>query len=180
MKKLMTVLLILSLMCPVWGSRAEETEKAEVIPSLWETGAEHQIARKDFPFYIGDLELRWPGEFPLYFADGADDLPFMDLKDFAAFMSYVWVNMAADYQFTADVNPDTGIVLCTRENGCTAAFNFTNSRIIWPDYFGFLHLSTYDLDYLGLLGSVSKTDKEGRPNLLTTTEIGRASCRERV
>ena len=28
MKKLMTVLLILSLMCPVWGSRAEETENA--------------------------------------------------------------------------------------------------------------------------------------------------------
>ncbi len=48
MKKLITVLLILSLMCPVWGSLAEETKETEVIPSLWETGAEHQLVRKDF------------------------------------------------------------------------------------------------------------------------------------
>ena len=173
MKKLISVLLILSLMCPLCGSLAEETEKAEVIPSLWETGAEHQLVRKDFPFYLAALEYLWPGEFPLYFADGVDDLPFMDLKDFAAFMNYVWVNMAADYQITADANPDTGIVMCTRENGCTTAFNFTNSRIIWPDYFGFLHFSTNDLDYLGVIGNISKTDKEGRPYLLTNVEMTR-------
>ena len=93
MKKLISVLLILSLMCPLCGSLAEETEKTAVIPSQWETGAEHQIVRKDFPFYLVTLEYLWPGEFPLYFADGMDDLPFMDLKDFAAFMNYVWVNI---------------------------------------------------------------------------------------
>ena len=167
MKKLISVLLVLTLMCPICVSPAEETEGAKVIPSQWETGAEHQLVRKDFPFYLMTLEYLWPGEFPLYFADGLDDLPFMDLKDFAAFMSYLWVNMAADYQFTADANPDTGIVLCRRENGCTAAFNFTNSRITWPDYFGFLRLSTDQLDYLGLLGNISSTDKEGRPYLLS-------------
>ena len=167
MKKLISVLLILSLMCPLCGSLAEETEKTAVIPSQWETGAEHQIVRKDFPFYLVTLEYLWPGEFPLYFADGVDDLPFMDLKDFAAFMNYVWVNMAADYQITADANPDTGIVMCTRENGCTTVFNFTNSRIVWPDYFGFLRLSDDQLDYLGLLGNFSRNDKEGRPYLLT-------------
>ncbi|MBR3430705.1 MAG: hypothetical protein IKG87_11450 [Clostridia bacterium] len=31
-------------------------------------------------------------------------------------MSYLWVNMAADYQFTVDANPDTGIVMYRREN----------------------------------------------------------------
>jgi hypothetical protein len=96
-------------MCPVCSSWAEETEKAKDIPSLWETGAEHQIVQKNYSFYLVTLENLWPGEFPLYFADGVDDLPFMDLKDFAAFMSYVWVNMAAEYQFTAEANPDTGI-----------------------------------------------------------------------
>ena len=174
MKKLIAFLLILSLMCPVYGSLAEETEKTEVLPSRWETGAEHQLVRKDYPFYLASLDFLWPGEFPLYFADGVDDLPFMDLKDFAAFMNYVWVNMAADYQITADANPDTGIVMCTRENGCTTVFNFTNSRIVWPDYFGFLRLSDDQLDYLGLLGNISNTDEEGRPYLLSSV-----SARER-
>ena len=164
MKKLISVLLILSLMCPLCGSLAEETEKTDVIPSQWETGAEHQIVRKDFPFYLVTLENLWPGEFPLYFADGADDLPFMDLNDFAAFMNYVWVNLAADYQLTVEANPDTGIVMCTRENG----------RIVWPDYFGFLRLSDDQLDYLGLLGNITQTDKEGRPYLLSSI-----SARER-
>ena len=174
MKKLISVLLILSLLCPVCGSLAEETEKTEVIPSLWETGAEHQLVQRNFPFYLVSLEYLWPGEFPLYFADGVDDLPFMDLKDFAAVMSYVWGNMAADYQFTVDANPDTGIVMCRRDNGCTMAFNFTNSRITWPDYYGFLRLSDDQMDYLGLLGNISNTDKEGRPYLLTSI-----SARER-
>ncbi|MBR3430704.1 MAG: hypothetical protein IKG87_11445 [Clostridia bacterium] len=71
-KKLISVLLILSLMCPVCGALAEETEKTEVSLSLWETGAEHQLVRKDFPFYLGALEYVWPGEFPLYFADGVE------------------------------------------------------------------------------------------------------------
>ena len=174
MKKLISVLLVLALMCTVCGSLAEGTEGAKDILSQWEAGAEHQLVRKDFPFYLGALELLWPGEFPLYFADGLDDLPFMDLNDFVAFMNYLWVNLAADYQLTVKANPDTGIVMCTRENGCTAAFNFTNSRIIWPDYFGFLHFSTNDLDYLGVIGNISKTDKEGRPYLLTNV-----SARER-
>ena len=173
MKKLISVLLILSLLCPVCGSLAEETEGTKVIPSQWETGTEHELVRKDFPFYVGDLELAWPGDFPLYFADGVDDLPFMDLNDFAAFMNYVWVHKAEDYQITVEANPDTGIVMCTRENGITTVFNFTNSRIVWPDYFGFLRCGS-SLDYLGVLDNVSKTDKEGRPYLLTDV-----SARER-
>ena len=56
MKKLISVLLILSLMCPISGSLAEKTEGTAVIPSQWETGAEHQIVRKDFPFYLVTLE----------------------------------------------------------------------------------------------------------------------------
>ena len=167
MKKLISALLVLALMCTVCGSLAEEAEGTAVIPSQWETGAEHQLVRKDFPFYLGGLDESWSGGFPLYFADGVDDLPFMDLNDFAAFMNYLWVHKAADYQFTAEANPDTGIVMCTRENGCTVVFNFTNSRIVWTDYFGFMRFSTNELDYLGLLDNISKTDKEGRPYLLS-------------
>ena len=96
MKKLISVLLVLALMCTVCGSLAEEAEGTAVIPSQWETGAEHQLVRKDFPFYLGGLDESWSGGFPLYFADGADDLPFMDLNDFAAFMNYLWVHKAPD------------------------------------------------------------------------------------
>ena len=181
MRKLIAVVLTLALLCPVFGAPAEEAARtengaaqAELIPSLWDTGAEHRIVRKTFPFYVGSLELPWPEEFPLYFADGADDLPFMELNDFAAFMNYLWVNLAEDYQFTVDANPDTGIVMCKRETGSTVTFNFTNSRIVWPDYFGFLHFDTDMLDYLGLLGSLSGKDKEGQPYLLS-----RAGARER-
>ena len=138
MKKLISILLILSLMCLVCGSLAEETEKTEVIPSLWETGAEHQLVRKDFPLYLGALEYSWLGEFPLYFAEGADDLPFMDLKDFEAFMNYVWKNSMADFQFTTDANPDTGIVMCSRENGSTAVGQFFRNPHKYGIIAGFL------------------------------------------
>ena len=40
-----------------------------------------QIGMKTVPFYIRSLDNQLPGGFPLYFADGAEDLAYVDLSD---------------------------------------------------------------------------------------------------
>ena len=73
MKRLLTVLITLSLLfgCVSVTSAAES--------------AAHQIERKTFPFYFS-VDKKRDEDFPLFFVDGADDLPYVDLNDWAKLM----------------------------------------------------------------------------------------------
>ena len=66
---LLAFLLVLSCTTPVQVARAESA------------GA-HSIVERTYPFYIGKTaDDTLDQDFPLYFIDGVDDLPYVELAD---------------------------------------------------------------------------------------------------
>ena len=172
MKRILTVLMA---MCLCFSCCMAEPETAsiaasETIPSLWPEGQLHQLEKKELPFYFGGLENLYPGDFPLYFADGVNDLPYVDLRDFAGFMNAVYPYFGEDYQITVDVNEADGIVFYTRETESLTAFNFTAGRIAWADYLSFNSFPDETDDYMHLMHGVKTVDSEGRPFILSVTD----------
>ena len=63
--------------------------------------------------YIGSLDSQWPRAFPVYFTDGISDLPWLDIQDFAGFMSVFFSSkdgkedsVESTVEYRADVNLD--------------------------------------------------------------------------
>ena len=94
---LLAFLLVLSCTAPVQAEQAEQAES---------TGA-HSIVERTFPFYIGKTaDDTLDQEFPLYFIDGVDDLPYVELADWAKLM----------YFLNTDINGDFRQAICLFEN----------------------------------------------------------------
>ena len=179
MKRMLPLLLALCLCCAC--ALAEETAPAPAetdasvsLPSLWQDGQEHQFERRTYPMYAGSLENAMPEEIPLYFVDGIEDLPWMELNDLADLLNFIFPhrNTLTEYKVTVIPDPEKRNVMFKRENDSVVLFDFEGGTITWGDYYTF-HQGEDEL-YLNLLNGFPTQDSEGRPNLLSVT-----GCRER-
>ena len=163
MKKWISILLILSILASYGcGAFAENTE---------ETAAADQIEMKTFPVYVYTSKDIWKEDFPLYFADGAEDLPYADLKDWAGLLSYIYDGVSdksyRGFQVKCEVQEDENKVILTRENGFTMEADFAEGKISYLDYMGFLQRtngSYMDIDMF------TEEDNNGQPFLLQRVE----------
>ena len=135
----------------------------------------HRIEMKNVPMYILSPQAQLPGGFPLYFADGAEDLAYVDLRDWADFMNMAFPDPTTHrfdgFQVTAEVDETGYVVTLMRENGHIMVVDFENNQIIWDDYIGFLQ-GTNGV-YLDM-ATLPETDAEGRQ-----VYLARTSTRER-
>ena len=103
---------------------------AQTVPSMWQDGEQHRIERKTFPFYLGGLGTTWEdGEFPLYFVDGAADLPYMELNDFASILNWYFPLKDAsleEYNITVTADPEKNTVTYLRESNSLIVFDFSS------------------------------------------------------
>lgn len=127
----------------------------------------HTIEKKEFTTYVGSTKddvLTKP--FPLYFVDGVDDLPYVEVNDWAALLYFMHTDLDEDegYGLTIDCSQDGKTVTLERENGYTMEFDFENDRIVFVDYNAFTHNS----DDTALLDLVSENgmDEEGNAQLI--------------
>ena len=116
MKKLLCILLasamLLSLSIPAF---AEET---------------HEITTKSVNFYVESADAGFP--LPLYFLDGAMDLPYIESEDIQGILMIVMQDTKGSYIF--NVETDGPILTVTRDNtnpkamdnGANAVFDFDN------------------------------------------------------
>ena len=76
---MLAIILSLALLlgCAAAGT-AEESEAAA-----------YRIGVKTFPVYFGDMNTVWREDFPLYFVNDAEDLPFVELNDWADVLNLV-------------------------------------------------------------------------------------------
>ena len=163
MKKWISILLILSILASYGcGAFTENTE---------ETAAADQIEMKTFPVYVYTSKDIWKEDFPLYFADGAEDLPYADLKDWAGLLSYIYDGVSdksyRGFQVKCEVQEDENKVILTRENGFTMEADFAEGKISYLDYMGFLQRtngSYMDIDMF------TEEDNNGQPFLLQRVE----------
>ena len=129
MKKLMTLFLCLclALSCAAAGT-AEEA-------------AAPQITSKNVPVYGNSLSEVWREDFPVYFLDGAEDLPLIDLADWKDLLVYLYaVNDSLGdrvYDLTMEVSEDGSSVKLTRETQFPMVADFEEGTLTFLDFVGF-------------------------------------------
>ena len=78
------------------SGNAAEAPAASAAASAAQTGKQlPQMHRQDYPCYIGSLDYSLTEPFPLYFADGADDLPYVELYSADDFKNMAAQNLAS-------------------------------------------------------------------------------------
>ena len=128
----------------------------------------HEITTKSVNFYVESADAGFP--LPLYFLDGAMDLPYIESEDIQGILMIVMQDTKGSYIF--NVETDGPILTVTRDNtnpkamdnGANAVFDFDNDTITFSDHdlFCWKPESTTVLDILG----ISTINAEGEPSLL--------------
>ena len=146
---LLTVLMIFACMSPAYA----------------EANASHTIIERSYPFYIGKTsEYCLDEEFSLYFIDGADDLPFVDVHDWAELLYFLNTQINSDPGYGLSIEYKNDVVTLERENGYTLDFDFGNNRLVFEDYDAFMHNSN-DSSLIDLV-SENTTDENGNALLI--------------
>ena len=136
-----------------------------------ETAGTHSIVQRFYTTYVGSTaDDTLDREFPLYFIDGVDDLPYVEIEDWAAFLYFVNTDAGdLDYDLAVDYEDDT--VILERENGYKLYFDFGNDRLVFQDYDAFMHNS----DDSTLIDLVSENGKDENGNSLLVWRNNQAS-----
>ena len=116
-----------------------------------------EITEKAYTFYDGLIEDVLAEPFPLYFMNGVDDLPYVELEswmDLMIFLNREWLeDPKYDLVFSAD-GTDAAYV---RENEYHMQFDFEKKTILFDDYNAFVHSSS-EGSLLDMLSSSGFTD----------------------
>ena len=126
MKKIVSLFLCLCLM-------------AGIVPVVAESAAvTHEISSANYPLYLGTVNL---AEIPLYFLDGANDLPYIEAAMMHELIASVMNSAVGDFNYT--IQTEGSVVTLTRNNlktpgnmddGAYAAFDFDKDTITFSDH----------------------------------------------
>ena len=167
MKQILAFLLALCLGCACCFAGVAEENAASAMPSMWTEGQSHQIEKKDVPLYIGSPEHLWPEDFPVYLVDGAEDLAYLDLRDFVIVLESFLAKKTGGEEgsiITVMVDEENQTVSYIRNTGSLIAFSFAEKQIAWTDYLAFGQAE--DGLYMNMLRGFKTADSEGNPRFL--------------
>ena len=130
-----------------------------------ETTGTHSVVERTYPVYIGSTaDDTLNQEFPLSFIDGVDDLPYVNLNDWAALLYFINTDQKGDTGYDLEVEYKGDSVVFERENGYTLTFDFANDKLLFIDYDAFMHNS--DDSTLIDLVSENGMDENGTAELI--------------
>ena len=117
----------------------------------------YEITEKAYTFYDGAIDETLSEPFPLYFLNGVEDLPYVELEswmELLIFLNREWTNDPKyDLMFNA-AGKDAAYV---RENEYHMQFDFEEKTILFDDYNAFVHSSS-EGSLLDLLSSSGFTE----------------------
>ena len=123
--------LVMAFTCVTCGGTAQAYSE--------EAGA-HSIVERDYTFYVGATEDETLNqEFPLYFIDGVDDLPYVEVVDWAKFLYFMCTEVGGDADYNLSISYNDDVVTLERENEYTLDFDFANDKLVFEDYDAFVH-----------------------------------------
>ena len=135
------------------------------LPDAAQEASSHSIVMRTYPTYVGNtMDDVLNQEFPLYFVDGADDLPFVELRDWAELLYFVNTDLMQDPGYGLTISVKDDVVTLERESGYTLDFDFVNRKLVFEDYDAFVHNSN-DTTLIDMV-SESSTDEEGNALLI--------------
>jgi len=168
-KKMLVVILSMLMAVSICAGTSMAEEAAAEEPAAAEAPAltEVSVTEKTVSCFMRSLEINF--DLTLYFLDGAEDLPFVDIKEWADVMVTAYNVMENTEDYGLYVEADGPIAQYTRENGYSMLFDFEKGTISFDDYDGFVHRPG-DLSLLDLV-SLNINDAEEYP-LLKRVEKG--------
>ena len=131
----------------------------------------HTLEMKTVPFYVGAPQNQSPDGFPLYFADGVEDLPYVELDTWAQLLNELipTIQPQLDTGFRLEVisSEQDQTVSLVRENGSLMYVDFIGRTLTFDDYGAFVqHAAGPYQDMV----NIPSLDASGNPNLLVQTE----------
>ena len=101
--------------------------------------ADSDFTKKEYSCYMGTMDAALDEKVPLYFQEGAEDLPYIEVGEAAGFLKYVQHDMFNDtgYDLTIDVDGDQ--VKIMRENGYYMLLDYEKNTLGFSDYDAFIH-----------------------------------------
>ena len=144
MRKILSLVIALCLLwsCCLAEGTADAADGPAELPSLWDGGETHTIEKKAMTLYVSSLNSQWPEDIPVYFLDGAADVPWLDVRDYADFIGACLSAKdknegSEESDIVVTVDDAQNMVTWMRRESDLVLFNFAEQQIIWPDYEGF-------------------------------------------
>lgn len=96
-----------------------------IAPALAETNGGHTVVTQEYDTYVGRTkENILTQQIPLCFLDGVNDLPYIELGEWAKMMDFINRKYFNDENYGLTIHYDYEIVTLTRENGYSMNLDF--------------------------------------------------------
>ena len=117
----------------------------------------YEITERAYKFYDGDVESVLTDPFPLYFMNGVDDLPYVELESWMELMIFLNREWLEDPKYDLMFSADGTDAAYVRENEYHMQFDFAEKTIYFDDFNAFVH-SSAEGSLLDLLSSSGFTE----------------------
>lgn len=97
-----------------------------------------------YPLYIYDEETKYSVEMPLFFFDGVEDLPWIDLEEAADILNAVQTSLLKTTGYHLAYERKDRVITLERENGYTMTADFDANTITFDDFDGFMKKPGFD------------------------------------
>lgn len=128
MKKIFAVLFVLMLIA---GSVCAQNDGQ----------ASYEITERTYTFYDGAIDNKLTEPFPLFFLNGVDDLPYVELESWMDLMILLNREWLEDPKYDLMFNAVETNAAYVRENEYHMHFDFDEKTILFDDYNAFVHSS---------------------------------------
>ena len=123
---------------------------AGMLPSAFAEGTGHTAEKREYVTYLANTEDKLADPFPLYFLDGVDDLPYVEIDDLGELIYFMNTEVSEDPDYSLSSSYDGDTVTFERDSGYSVTFDFARDSITFNDYNAFLHKS-YDTTLIDLV-----------------------------
>ncbi len=97
-----------------------------------------KIYAREYPVFAVKPSLKHESEWPLFFVDNADDMPFIDLEELADLTTVLKRSLYQEKGFDLTYAREGSVFTLTRENGFWMKVDFEENTITFNDYNAFL------------------------------------------
>ena len=134
-----------------------------VLPSAFAEGSTHTVEKREYVTYLASTEDTLADPFPLYFLDGVNDLPYVEIDDLGELIYFMNTEVSEDPNYSLSSSYDGDTVIFERDSGYSVTFDFAKSTITFQDFNAFLH-NSYDTTLIDMLSDPG-VDENGNAQL---------------
>ncbi len=122
----------------------------------------HEITERTYTFYNGFIDDKLEEPFPLYFMNGVDDVPYVELESWMELMIFLNRDWLKDPNYDLMFSAEGTDAAYVRENEYHMQFDFAEKTILFDDFNAFVHSSSEGslLDILSASGFTEAGESE--------------------